>query len=370
MIFARRMDFLSPPEVRVCVDRDGGQDTVTTCCCWDQFLCLAVAQLPSRECLRDIQACLRGAQPQLYHMGFRRAGARIAAAFAQGLLATARSRDAAAPFGVDLAQTVAAFAATPIELCLALCPWATYRKRKGAVKLHPLLDLRGNIPPVCFLTPARVHAVTLLDRLPIAAGAFHLVDRAYLAFTRRSRLHRAPAFFVPRAKRICRFRYLASRSVDWAPGGRSDQTLRLDGFSRNQRYPDRLRRIRSFDAAHRRGLACLTPHFPLPALTVAQVSTGRWPVALVFEWLTQHLRSKAFSGTSANAVQTQLWVAVAVYPLGAIVTKRLHVGASLSTMLQVVRVALVENIPLGQALMLSQAPALEADPGNQLKLFA
>jgi hypothetical protein len=251
-----------------------------------------------------------------------------------------------------------------------LFPWATFRKRKGAVKLRPLLDLRGNIPTVCFITPARAHDVNLLDRLPIEAGAFYLFDRAYLDFARLYRLHQAQAFFVTRAKRNFRFRYLASRSVARATGVRSDQTIRLYGFDSNQSYPDRLRRVRSFDAAHRRGLVCPPPHFPLPALTVAQVSKGRWPVTLVFEWLTQHLRIKAFYGTSANAVQTQLWLAIAGYPLGAIVKKRLHVAPSLSTMLQVVRVALFENIPVGQALTLSQAPALEADPGNQLNLFA
>jgi transposase len=376
------MDFVSPYEFRVGVDRYGGHYKVQTFSCWDQFLCLAFAQLTFRESLRDIQACLRVAQPKLYHMGLRSVVARntlahanevrdwrIYADFAQGLIATARQLYATEPFGVELEHTVYAFDATTIDLCLALFPWATFRKRKGAVKLHTLLDLRGNIPTVCFVTPASVHEVNLLDRLLIEAGAFYLFDRAYLDFARLYRLHQDHGFFVTRAKRNFRYRYLDSRPVDRATGVYSDQVIRLYGFYSKQSYPERLRRIRYFDAEHRRWLVFLTNNFTLPALTIAQLYKGRWQVELFFKWLKQHLRIKAFYGTSENAVRTQLWIAIAVYVLVAIVKKRLQLDASLYSILQILSVSLFEKIPLAQALSLSSTTALEADAGNQLNLF-
>jgi transposase len=381
-IFAQLMDFVSPYEFRVCVDRYGGHYKVQTFSCWDQFLCLAFAQLTFRESLRDIQACLRVAQPKLYHMGFRSVVARntsahanevrdwrIYADFAQGLIATARSLYATEPFGVELEHTVYAFDSTTIDLCLALFPWATVRKRKGAVKLHALLDLRGNIPTVCFLTPASVHDVNLLDQVVIEAGAFYIFDRAYLDFARLYRLHQAKGFFVTRAKRNVRYRYLDSRPVDRTTGVHSDQVIRLYGFYSTQSYPERLRRIRYFDTAHRRWLVFLTNNFTLPALTIAQLYKCRWQVALFFKWLKQHLRIKAFYGTSENAVKTQLWIAIAVYVLVAIVKKRLRLEASLYTVLQILRVSLFEKIPLQQALSVSPATLLEADTRNQLNLF-
>lgn len=381
-IFAQLMDFVSPYEFRVCVDRYGGHYKIQTFSCWDQFLCLAFAQLTFRESLRDIQACLRVAQPKLYHMGFRSVVARntlahanevrdwrIYADFAQGLIATARQLYLTEPFGIDLEQTVYAFDATTIDLCLALFPWATFRQRKGAVKLHTLLDLRGNIPTVCFVTPASVHEVNLLDRLVIEAGAFYVFDRAYLDFARLHRLHQDHGFFVTRAKRNFRFRYLDSRPVDRSTGVASDQTIRLYGFYSKQSYPERLRRIRYFDATHRRWLVFLTNNFTLPALTIAQLYKGRWQVELFFKWLKQHLRIKAFYGTSENAVKTQLWIAIAVYVLVAIVKKRLQLDTSLYSILQILSVSLFEKIPLAQALSLSSATALEADTGNQLNLF-
>ena len=381
-IFAQLMDFVSPYEFRVCVDRYGGHYKIQTFSCWDQFLCLAFAQLTFRESLRDIQACLRVAQPKLYHMGFRSVVARntlahanevrdwrIYADFAQGLIATARQLYLTEPFGIDLEQTVYAFDATTIDLCLALFPWATFRQRKGAVKLHTLLDLRGNIPTVCFVTPASVHEVNLLDRLVIEAGAFYVFDRAYLDFARLHRLHQDHGFFVTRAKRNFRFRYLDSRPVDRSTGVASDQTIRLYGFYSKQSYPERLRRIRYFDATHRRWLVFLTNNFTLPALTIAQLYKGRWQVELFFKWIKQHLRIKAFYGTSENAVKTQLWIAIAVYVLVAIVKKRLQLDTSLYSILQILSVSLFEKIPLAQALSLSSATALEADTGNQLNLF-
>ena len=381
-IFAQLMDFVSPYEFRVCVDRYGGQYKVQTFSCWDQFLCLAFAQLTYRESLRDIQACLRVAQPKLYHMGFRGTVARntlahanevrdwrIFADFAQGLIATARGLYATEPFGVELEQTVYALDATVIDLCLALFPWATFRKRKGAVKLHTLLDLRGNIPTVLFITPGRVHDVNILDTLGVEAGAIYVFDRGYLDFARLARLHQAQAFFVTRAKRNFRFRYLDSRPVDRTTGVASDQTIRLYGFYSRRRYPDRLRRIRYFDAERRKWLVFLTNNFTLPALTIAQLYKCRWQIELFFKWLKQHLRIKAFYGTSENAVKTQIWIALAVYVLVAIVKKRLRLEASLYTILQILSVSLFEKIPLDQALALSREVVQEADSANQLNLF-
>jgi hypothetical protein len=381
-IFAQLMDFVSPYEFRKCVARYDGEYKVQHFSCWEQFLCLAFAQLTFRESLRDIQTCLRVAQPKLYHMGFRSLVARntlahanevrdwrIYADFAQGLIATARALYATEPFGVELAQTVYALDATVIDLCLALFPWATFRKRKGAVKLHTLLDLRGSIPSVCFITPASVHEVNLLDQLVIEPGAFYLVDRGYLDFTRLYRLHQAQAFFVTRAKRNFRFRYLDSRAPDRTAGVRADQVIRLFGFYSQQGYPERLRRISFFDAERGKRLVFLTNNFSLPALTIAQLYKCRWQVELFFKWIKQHLRIKAFYGTSENAVKTQLWIAIAVYVLVAIIKKRLQLEASLYTILQILSVSLFEKIPLAQALTFPRDAELEDDPGNQLNLF-
>ena len=381
-IFAQLMDFVSPYEFRKCVDRYEGHYKVQRFSCWDQFLCLAFAQLTYRESLRDIQACLRVAQPKLYHMGFRGTVARntlahanevrdwrIYADFAQGLIATARPLYTADPFGVELAATVYAFDSTTIDLCLALFPWATFRKRKGAVKLHTLLDLRGNIPTVLFVTPGSVHDVNLLDALVVEAGAIYIVDRGYLDFARLYRLHQALGFFVTRAKRNFRFRYLDSQPVDRTTGVYSDQLVRLSGFYSHQGYPERLRRIRFFDPEKRKWLVFLTNNFALPAPTIAQLYKCRWQVELFFKWIKQHLRIKAFYGTSENAVKTQIWIAIAVYVLVAIVKKRLRLEARLYTIHQILSVSLFEKIPLAQALTLSRDAELEDDPGNQLNLF-
>jgi DDE family transposase/uncharacterized protein DUF4372 len=381
-IFAQLMDFLSPYEFRVCVDRYGGEYKVQTFSCWDQFLCLAFAQLTFRESLRDIQACLRVAQPKLYHMGFRSVVARntlahanevrdwrIYADFAQGLIATARRLYASEPFGVDLEQTVYAFDATTIDLCLALFPWATFRQRKGAVKLHTLLDLRGNIPSVCCVTPASVHEVNLLDQLVIEAGAFYVFDRAYLDFARLYRLHQALGFFVTRAKRNFRFRYLDSRPVDRTTGVYSDQVIRLYGFYSKQSYPERLRRIRYFDAEHHRWLVFLTNNFTLPALTIAQLYKCRWQIELFFKWIKQHLRIKAFYGTSVNAVKTQVWIAISAYVLVAILKKEFQLPRSLSEILQILSLTLFERVPLSQVVTASPGQDLMDDQCNQLSLF-
>ncbi len=270
-LFTQLMDFISPYEFRKCVERYGGHYKILHFTCWEQFLCMAFAQLTYRESLRDIQACLRVAQPKLYHMGFRSIVARntlahanevrdwrIYADFAQGLITTARTLYAAEAFGVELDETVYALDATVIDLCLALFPWATFRKRKAAVKLHTLLDLRGNIPTVLFITPGRVHDVNILDQLVVEPGAFYILDRGYVDFARLYRLHQALGFFVTRAKRNFRFRYLDSRPVDQSTGVHSDQVIRLYGFYSHQSYPERLRRIRFFDADKRKWLVFLT----------------------------------------------------------------------------------------------------------------
>ncbi len=358
-LFAQLMDFVSPYEFRRCVERYQGHHKVHHFTCWDQFLCLAFAQLTYRESLRDIQACLRVAQPKLYHMGFRSPVARntlahanevrdwrIYADFAQGVITTARTLYAAEAFGIELAETVYALDATVIDLCLALFPWAKFRKRKAAVKLHTLLDLRGNIPTVLFITPGRVHDVNILDQLVVEPGAFYILDRGYVDFSRLYRLHQALGFFVTRAKRNFRFRYLASRPVDRTTGVHSDQLIRLFGFYSHQGYPERLRRIRFFDADKRKWRVFLTNNFALPALTIAQLYKCRWQVELFFKWIKQHLRIKAFYGTSENAVKTQIWVAIAVYVLVAIVKKRLKLEASLYTILQILSVSLFEKMPL------------------------
>jgi len=381
-LFAQLMDFVSPYEFRKCVDRYQGHYKVQSFTCWDQFLCMAFAQLTYRESLRDIQACLRVAQPKLYHMGFRGTVARntlahanevrdwrIYADFAQGLITTARTLYAAEDFGVVLEQAAYALDATVIDLCLALFPWAKFRKRKAAVKLHTLLDLRGNIPSVLFITPGRVHDVNILDQLAIEAGAFYILDRGYLDFARLHRLHQALGFFVTRAKRNFRFRYLESRAVDRTTGVRSDQIIRLHGFYSKRSYPERLRRVRYYDADTRKWLVFLTNNFALPAVQIAQLYKCRWQVELFFKWIKQHLRIKAFYGTSENAVKTQIWIAIAVYVLVAIVKKRLKLEASLYTILQILSVSLFEKIPLAEALAQPQAALLEADPGNQLNLF-
>ena len=381
-LFAQLMDFVSPYEFRKCVDRYQGHYKVQSFTCWDQFLCMAFAQLTYRESLRDIQACLRVAQPKLYHMGFRGTVARntlahanemrdwrIYADFAQGVITTARTLYAAEDFGVALEQAAYALDATVIDLCLALFPWAKFRKRKAAVKLHTLLDLRGNIPSVLFITPGRVHDVNILDQLAIEAGAFYILDRGYVDFARLYRLHQARGFFVTRAKRNFRFRYLESRAVDRTTGVRSDQIIRLHGFYSKRSYPDRLRRVRYYDADKRKWLVFLTNNFALPAVQIAQLYKCRWQVELFFKWIKQHLRIKAFYGTSENAVKTQIWIAIAVYVLVAIVKKRLKLEASLYTILQILSVSLFEKISLAEALAQPHTALLEADPSNQLTLF-
>ena len=381
-IFAQVMDFLPLSEFRASVARYQGEYKVRGFSCLDQFLCLAFAQLTYRESLRDIETCLRAMQPKLYHMGIRGRVARstladanetrdwrIYADFAQVLMAIAKPLYATEPFGVDLAATVYAFDSTTIDLCLALFPWARFRQTKGAIKLHTLLDLRGNLPEVVYISDGKLHDVKALDVLVLLPGAYYVLDRGYLDFARLFRFQQAGAFFVTRAKANlqCARRY--SHPVDKTTGLRCDQTIVLTGSKTATLYPLPLRRIRYTDPETGKRLVFLTNDFTLPALTIAQLYKARWQVELFFKWIKQHLRIKAFYGTSANAVKTQVWVAISVYVLVAIVKKRLALPQSLYAILQVLSVTLFENVPIYQAL--TQIPdTLATDEGcNQLLLF-
>ena len=381
-VFAQLMDFLPSYEFRKCIARYDGHFKVQTFTCWEQFLAMAFAQLTYRESLRDIQSCLHAARPKLYHMGFRNpvfrntlANAnqvrdwRIFADFAQVLIGMARPLYAEEAFGVDLTNTVYALDSTTLDLCLALFPWAKFRKTKGGVKLHTLLDLRGSIPTVVFVTHATVHDVNILDTLPVEPGAIYIMDRGYLDFARLFAVHQAHAFFVTRAKRNFRFRRLYSHPADAAKGVQCDQTIVLSGFRSRQGYPEKLRRIRYSDAEKDRHLVFLTDHFDLPAESVAGLYRRRWQVELFFKWIKQHLRIKAFYGTSENAVKTQVWIAISIYVLVAIVKKRLHLDASLYTILQVLSVSLFEKTPISQAFAPSDYKNPEAPSCKQLILF-
>lgn len=376
------MEFLPIYEFRKCVERYRGNYKVKSFSCRDQFFCLAFAQLTYRESLRDIEACLRAAQPKLYHMGIRgkvsrntlaNANAvrdwRIYSDFAQALIGTARNLYANEDFGLQLAQTVYALDSTTIDLCLSLFPWAKFRKRKGAVKMHTLLDLRGNIPTTVIVTHGKVHDVNILDRLILEAGAIYVMDRGYLDFARLYRMRLSLAFFVTRAKRNFKFTRLYSAAVDKTTGLLFDQTIVRQGFYAKKDYPEKLRRIGYFDAETKKRLVFLTNNFTLPALTIAELYRCRWQVELFFKWLKQHLRIKAFYGTSENAVKTQIWIAISVYVLVAIVKKRLNLNISLYTILQILSVTLFEKTPILQALTAVDYTIQGGCAHNQLNLF-
>lgn len=365
-IFAQLMDFLPSKAFRRCVKRYRGDHKLKSFSCWDQFLCMAFAQLTYRESLRDIEACLRAQQTKLYHLGIRGQVSRntlahansvrdwrIYADFAQVLITRARVLYGDDSFGVELAQTVYALDATTIDLCLALFPWAEFRKHKGAVKLHTLLDLRGSIPTVVIITHGKVHEVNILDQLRFEVGAFYVMDRAYLDFARLYKLHLASAFFVTRARKRFDCRRLYSQPVDRATGVICDQIVTLVNPVPRQGFPEKLRRIRYVDAQTNRRLVFLTNNFSLPPLTIAQLYRSRWQVELFFKWIKQHLRIKKFYGTSENALRTQIWIAISVYVLVAIVKKELHLESSLYRMLQICSVTLFEKTPILQALFLT-----------------
>jgi hypothetical protein len=381
-VFAQLMDFVPSYEFRQCVERYNGNYKVKSFSCWDQFLCMAFAQLTYRESLRDIEACLRVAKTKLYHMGIQGKVSRntlahanetrdwrIYADFAQVLIRTARELYAGEDFGLELDQTVYALDATIIDLCLSVFPWAKFRKGKAAVKLHTLLDLRGSIPVIISITHGKIHDVNILDELFVEAGAIYIMDRAYVDFARLYRIHQSLAFFVTRAKSNFVFKRLYSQPVDKSTGVQADQIIIVTGFYTLKDYSEKLRRIRYLDTETKKRLVFLTNNFMLPALVIAQLYKCRWQVELFFKWIKQHLRIKAFYGTTENAVKTQIWIAISVYVLVAIVKKRLKLDRSLYTILQILSVTLFEKTPILQALSHIDYEEPESDDDNQLNLF-
>ena len=381
-IFSQLTDFLPQREFRKCVERYRGNHKIQTFTCWDQFLCMAFAQLTYRESLRDIQACLRVSGRKLYHMGIRGKVSRntlanankvrdwrIYADFAQVLIKEARALYTGDDFGVELNNTVYALDASTIDLCLTLFPWATFRKTKSAVKLHTLLDLRGNIPTLVIITDGKVHDVNILDELVTEPGAIYIMDRGYLDYARLYTMHQSRAFFVTRAKKSFNCRRLYSRPIDKSTGLQCDQVVMLNGFYAHKDYPEKLRRIRYFDAENNKRLVFLTNNFELPALSIAQLYQCRWQVELFFKWIKQHLRIKKFYGTSSNAVKTQIWIAISVYVLVSIIKKRLDLNMSLYTILQILSVSLFEKTPILQALSSNDYENNEEDSCKQLMLF-
>ena len=381
-MFAQVMDFLPLAEFRRCVERYRGDYKVQSFSCWDQFLCLAFAQLTGRESLRDIEACLRSQRAKLYHMGFRGRISRntlahanetrnwhIFADFARGLIAQARQMYRHEPFSVELDETVYALDSTTIDLCLSLFPWAQFRRHKSAIKVHTLLDLRGSIPTNVYVTSGAVHDVRILDQLLPEAGAFYLLDRGYLDFARLYMLKQSCAFFITRAKHNTQFWRRDWRPVRRSSGVRSDQTIQLTGPRTAQLYPDPLRRIHYFDAEKDLRLIFLTNNFQLPALTIADLYRARWSVELFFRWIKQHLHIKSFFGTSENAVKTQIWVAVTVYVLVAIVKKQSQLDLNLYKILQILSITLFEKTPLLSGFSQVADNFEEADPRTQLNLF-
>jgi hypothetical protein len=375
-VFAQLLDFLPQYEFDKCVARYHGNFRCRKLPAYEQFLVLAFAQLTWRESLRDIETCLASFGPKLYHAGIRQPTSRstladanenrdwrIFADFAHVLIRQATTLYANDPFACELQAATYALDSTTIDLCLSLFPWATFRRHKAAIKLHTLLTLQGNFPTVIIVTPARVHDVNILDQLVWEAGAFYIMDRGYLDFARLHRLHQSGAFFVTRARQNFRCARRYSRPVDKATGLRFDQTVVTTGLNTQHDYPVPLRRIGYRDPETGKSFVFLTNNFTVPALTIAQLYRGRWQIELFFKWLKQPLRIKAFYGTSPNAVRTQIWSAIAVYLLVAILKKRLHLEASLYTILQILSLTLFEKSPILQAL--SQLPLPLASPNIQ-----
>jgi hypothetical protein len=381
-VFAQLMNFVPAHEFRRCVQRYGGDYKVSSYSCWDQFLCMAFAQLTYRESLRDIETCLRALGPRRYHLGIRGYVSRstladanetrdwrLYADLAQVLIRTARQLYAEENFGVELKQTVYALDCTTIDLCLSLFPWARYRAKNAAVKMHTLLDLHGNIPAFITVAPAKIHEIHVLDQLLAEPGSIYIMDRAYLHFQRLYTLKQDLAFFIIRSRKDFRFHRVGSHPVDKSTGLRCDQTIRLESFYQAKFYPEPLRRIRYHDADTEKNLTFLTNNFLLPPLTITQLYKCRWQVELFFKWVKQHLRIKKFYGLSPNAVKTQIWIAISVYVLVAIVRKRLGLQLSLYQLSQILSLTLLEKVPLLQA-FLQINPMNDLDPlCNQLDLF-
>lgn len=381
-IFSELISHLPQKEFQKCVARYDDSSQSRTFSHWDQYLTMAFAQLTYRESLRDIEACLRSVTGKLYHLGIRSRVARttladanesrdwrIFADFAQVLIRIARPLYAADPIGVDLDHSLYALDSTTIDLCLSLFPWAKFRRHKGAVKMHTLLDLHGNIPTFISITNGKVHDVNVLDEIAPEAGAFYVMDRGYVDFERLYVFTLSAAFFVVRTKSNVLLDRRYSHPVDKATGVRSDHTVILTAITSVKAYPDQLRRVSYLDVKTRKRFKFLTNNFTLPALTIAQIYKSRWQVELFFKWIKQHLRIKAFYGTSENAVKTQIWIAVSVYVLVAIVRKRLALEASLYQILQILSVTLFEKTPILQAVQASDSENTPIDTDNQLILF-
>jgi len=380
-VFSQVLTRIPKHQFYKCVEHYRGDHRIRTFSCWDQFLCMAFAQLTYRESLRDIETCLRTFQPQLYHMGIRGTVSRNTLAHANEtrdwrmyadlanlLIAAARRLYAKDDFGVALTQTAYAFDSTTIDLCLSLFPWAKFRRTKAAVKLHTLIDLRGNIPCFIHITDGKVHDVNALDRLALEPAAFYMLDRGYIDFARLHVFTRSLAFFVTRAKRNLGFKCLESRPVDTATGLRSDQTILLTGLQSQQDYPVPLRRVSYRDPTTNKRLIFLSNNFDVPALTIPQLYKCRWQVELFFKWIKQNLRIKTFYGTSENAVKTQIWIAICVYVLVAILKKELHVERSLAEILQILSVTPFEKMILPQLLSDFEMSDPQPVDGKQLML--
>jgi len=382
LVFAQLMQHLPLTTFRRCVTRYRGAFKVKSFSCLDQFLCMAFAQLTFRESLRDIEVCLRAQSSKLYHLGIRSAVARntlananavrdwrIYADFAQSLIGIARPLYAQESFGVDLQETVYALDTTTIDLCLSVFPWAVFRTAKAAIKLHTLLDLRGNIPTFIHISDGKVHEVNILDQLLPEPGAFYIMDRGFLDFERLYRFHQAGSFFVTRGKSNLKVERRYSHPVDRKTGLICDQSVVLTGFYSHQGFQAPLRRIRFKDPETAKTLIFLTNNFVLPAFTITELYRCRWQVELFFKWIKQHLRIKAFFGTSENAVRSQIWIAVSAYVLVAIVKKRLQLSASLYEILQILSLTMFEKIPLDQLLAQAVVEDTNHISDKQLILF-
>lgn len=382
LVFAQLTEHLPLPVFRQCVHRYNGHHKVKSFTCLDQFLCMMFAQLTYRESLRDIETCLRAHQSKLYHMGIRGGVSRntlanankvrdwrIYADFAQVLIQIARDLYVNDTFAVDLANTVYALDSSTIDLCLSVFSWAPFRRTKAAVKMHTLLDLRGNIPTFLHISDGKLNDVNALDLLVPEPGAFYIMDRAYLDFARLYRFTVAAAFFVTRAKSNTKMRRLYSQAVDKTTGLICDQTVVLTGVDTPRHYPEKLRRIKYYDATTDHTFVFLTNNFALPALTITELYRCRWQVELFFKWIKQHLRIKAFFGTSENSVKSQIWIAVATYVLVAILKKRINIDTSLYTLLQVLSLTLFERTELNQLFIRHDHNQQTSSDDNQLNLF-
>ncbi len=381
-IFSQLMEHLPQHKFRQCVERYKGNYKIKSFTCWDQFLCMSFAQLTYRESLRDIETCLRAMQGKLYHMGIKskvskstlayaneKRDWRIYADFAQILITIARELYASEDFEKELDETVYALDSTTIDLCLSLFPWAKFRKHKGGIKLHTLLDVQTSIPTFIHMTEAKVHDVNILDILIPEAGAFYVMDRGYVDFARLYSFHLNNSFFVTRAKSNFKFNRIYSHHVDRTTGVICDQTINLTGFYQSKDYPDKLRRIKYYDTQTGKHLVFLTNNFQLKTLLIAKIFKERWQIELFFKWIKQHLRIKSFYGTSPNAVKTQIWIAVSVYLLVAIVKKRLNINLSLYTFLQILSISIFEKSPILQLINDIDYESQISDSANQLNLF-